>query len=289
MSAGGTIPQASAALELHAHLLPPKRNASLMRWAHRAMPDCPIPVDITVEQAIEDLRGAGAQTIVNLLFPLQAGEADELHAWGAQLTAANPDIVPLGGVHAEDADPAGVVRRAIEDHGMHGLKLHPMVQRFSPGHPALVPALGALAEYGLPLYVHTGFDEFYGWGFDVGELGAIAERHPEIPLVLCHSNFPRFAWAAQLARRHAQVWLDTTNSWAASEDAPAEQRAQLRAGLAGLFEAAPNRVVFGTDYPAGMGTLHDLHACAAELAPEGVDAPARMLENGRRLLGLMRG
>ena len=137
-------------------------------------------------------------------------------------------MVPVGGVHVDDADPERVVRTAIEDHGMRGLKLHPMVQRFSPGHPALEPAIAALAEYGLPLYVHTGFDEWYGWGYDLGELERIAERHPSIPLVLCHCAFPRIEWAAAMARRHPQVWLDTTNVFGSIELAPA---GAARAGL----------------------------------------------------------
>ncbi len=136
-------------------------------------------------------------------------------------------MVPVGGVHKDDPDPERVLRTAIEDHGMRGLKLHPMVQRFSPGDPALEPAIAALAEYALPLYVHTGFDEWYGWGYDLGELERIAERHPEIPLVLCHCAFPRLEWAAAMARRHPQVWLDTTNVFGSIEMAPEPARAGL--------------------------------------------------------------
>ena len=79
----------------------------------------------------------------------------------------------------------------------------------------------------MPLYVHTGFDEWYGWGYDLGELERIAERHPEIPLVLCHCAFPRLEWAAEMARRHPQVWLDTTNVFGSIELAPEPARAGL--------------------------------------------------------------
>jgi predicted TIM-barrel fold metal-dependent hydrolase len=152
-----------------------------------------------------------------------------------------------------------VLRTAIEDHGMRGLKLHPMVQRFSPGHPALAPAIAALAGYGLPLYVHTGFDEWYGWGYDLGELERIAAGHPEIPLVLCHCAFPRMEWAVAMARRHPQVWLDTTNVFASIELAPAPAREGLLQKVEELFDAAPDRIFFGTDYPAAMGSLAQLH------------------------------
>jgi hypothetical protein len=275
----------------HVHLLPAERTATLMRWLHRALPGVGIPADITWEGALADLRAAGAAQVVNLLFPLRAGEAGSLHEFGAALCAHDPGVAAVGGVHAEDTDPERVVRAAIEDHGMRGLKLHPMVQRFSPGDPRLRPALAALAEYGLPLYVHTGFAEWYGWGYDLGELTEIAARHPSIPLVLCHCAFPELGWAASMARRFPQVWLDTTNVFASIELAPPDARRRLEAEVLDLFEAAPDRVFFGSDYPAAMGTLDDLlsqaRAAAARLdatGPSGSagEAAARMGANARR-------
>lgn len=273
----------TAVTDPHAHLLPAERTAGLMRWLHRGLPGVAIPIDITWERALADLRDAGAQQVVNLLFPLQAGEAAELHRFGAALTAREPDVVPVGGVHSDDPDPERVVRTAIEDHGMRGLKLHPMVQRFSPGHPALEPAIAALAAYELPLYVHTGFDEWYGWGYDLGELERIAERHPRIPLVLCHCAFPRMEWAAAMARRHPQVWLDTTNVFASITLAPERARPVLAAKLEQLYDAAPDRVFFGTDYPAGMGALEELHG---QVAGSPVAAPhaERMAANASRFV-----
>jgi predicted TIM-barrel fold metal-dependent hydrolase len=260
----------TARVDPHVHLLPAERTAGLMRWLHRALPGVGIPVDITAGDALADLRAAGAHTVVNLLFPLRPGEAAELHRFGAELSCDDPAVIPVGGVHAEDEDPESVVRAAIEDHGMRGLKLHPMVQRFSPGHPALEPALAALAEYGLPLYVHTGFDEWYGWGYDLTELERIAERHPSIPMVLCHCAFPRIPWATEMARRHPQVWLDTTNVFGSIELAPAgEARERLVRELQTAFEAAPDRIFFGTDYPAAMGTLEELHTQVARSAVGG--------------------
>jgi predicted TIM-barrel fold metal-dependent hydrolase len=257
-----------AAVDPHVHLLPARRTETLMRWLLRALPDVGIPADITAERSLADLRAAGARRVVNLLFPLKPGEADELHAFGRALSDREPDVVPVGGVHAEDSDPEAVIRRAIEDHGMRGMKLHPMVQRFSPGHPGLAPAIAALEEYRLPLYVHTGFDEWYGWGYDLGELEAIAERHPGVPLVLCHCAFPRLEWAGEMARRFPQVWLDTTNVFATIDLLPGDQAADRLAAVGALVELAPERIFFGTDYPAAMGTLDKLHASASRALGE---------------------
>jgi predicted TIM-barrel fold metal-dependent hydrolase len=274
----------TARVDPHVHLLPAERTAGLMRWLHRGLPGVGIPVDITAEDALADLHAEGAHAMVNLLFPLAAGEADELHRFGAELSMQDPSVIPVGGVHVEDTDPEGVVRTAVEEHGMRGLKLHPMVQRFSPGHPALEPAIAALAEYALPLYVHTGFDEWYGWGYDLGELERIAERHPSIPLVLCHCAFPRLEWATEMARRHPQVWLDTTNVFGSIARVTSdEQRARLERDLAAAFEAAPDRIFFGTDYPAAMGTLGELHTQVAQ-SPIGGPRQERLAGNAERFV-----
>ena len=141
----------------------------------------------------------------------------------------------------------------------------------------------------LPLYVHTGFDEWYGWGYDLGDLERIAERHPEIPLVLCHCAFPRLDWAAAMARRHPQVWLDTTNVFGSIELAPEPARAGLLDKVADLFDAAPDRIFFGTDYPAAMGSLAELHGQIPPARAEQMAANAARFVNESFGLDLERG
>lgn len=273
-----------AAVDPHVHLLPDKRMETLMRWLLRALPDAGVPADIKADGALADLRAAGGRRVVNLLFPLCAGEADELHAFGRALSDREPDVVPVGGVHVEDDDPAGVIRRGIEEHGMRGVKLHPMVQRFSPGDPRLAGVWPVVEEHGLPFYVHTGFDEWYGWGYDLGELEAVAERHPGMPIVLAHCAFPRLEWAEEMARRFPQVWLDLTNVFGTIDLLPREQEEDRMAAVARLLDAAPDRIFFGTDYPAGMGTLERLHTRAsARLAELGADEAA-LGANAERLV-----
>ena len=111
----GILRRATATVDPHVHLLPAERTAGLMRWLHRGLPGVAIPIDITWERALADLRAAGAERVVNLLFPLRAGEAEELHRFGAALSAREPDVVPVGGVHKDDPDPEAC--RARRDRG----------------------------------------------------------------------------------------------------------------------------------------------------------------------------
>ena len=271
---------ATATTDPHVHLLPAERTAGLMRWLHRGLPGVAIPQDITWEGALDDLRAAGARRVVNLLFPLRAGEAEELHRFGAALSAREPDVVPVGGVHKDDPDPERVVRTAIEDHGMRGLKLHPMVQRFSPGHPALEPAIAALAATRCRCTCTRASTSGTGGATTWASWSASPSDIHEIPLVLCHCAFPRLEWAAEMARRHPQVWLDTTNVFGSIELAPEPARAGLLDKVADLFDAAPDRDLLRHRLPGRDGVAR----AAARPGPAPAASAEQMAANAARFV-----
>ena len=242
--------------DCHTHLFPPDRMGKLMRWIHRAVDDYRVPVDITADEAIRDLRAAGAVRWANLLFPIVPGEAPLLHTWGRVLAERVPEITPFGGVHVHDRDPLGIVQEAIEGQGMAGLKFHPMVQEFNPWDSRLEPALSYLEDAGRPIYIHTGYDAWYGHEFDRAGMEEMLQRHPDLPVVVPHLGFPDLEWGFGLADRFQQVWLDLTNvpgsfEWMGVSD---DLVAVLHQGMA----RHRGRVLMGTDYPAGMGNLEEI-------------------------------
>lgn len=249
---------AAAFYDCHTHLFPAERMAGLMRWIHRAIPDLDVPVDITADRAVLDLRASGAVRWANLLFPIAPGEATSLHEFGAALADRVPEITPFGGVHVADADPVGVVEEAIEGLGMAGLKFHPMVQRFDPWDTRLEPVMGYLERRGVPIFIHTGYDEWYGHHLDRIGLEAMLAAHPGLPVVLPHLGFPDLAWAFELADRFPQVWLDLTNVPGSFAWLGHEEDDPLRQTLLDGVERHHGRVLMGTDYPVGMGNLDEI-------------------------------
>jgi predicted TIM-barrel fold metal-dependent hydrolase len=246
-------------IDCHTHILPQDRMTKLVRWAHRGLIARGVPPDITPDQAVADLRRNGAVRWANLLFPLFPNEAQGLHAWGAELAERYPEMTPFGGVLADDPDPLGVVQEAIERHGMAGIKFHPMVQRFVPWDERLRPVLHYLEGGSRPVYVHTGYEDWYGWSFDREGLERMLDDYPDLPVVLPHVGYPDLEWGFGLAERFPNVWLDLTNvvgSIRMFDEAEAAERtgAILRAGL----NTAAGRVMMGTDHPAGMGTIEEI-------------------------------
>ena len=228
----------------------------LMRWIHRAVLQFDVPVDITAEQAVEDLRAAGAVRWANHLFPIGRGEARYLHSWGRDLADRVAEITPFGGVHIEDPDPLAIVREAIEDFEMAGLKFHPMVQGFNPWDPDLESVLSYLDAAAIPIFVHTGYDKAYGYDCDRTGMEQMLTRYPGMPVVLSHVGFPDLEWGFSVADRFPQVWLDLTNVPGSLQvmDQPEDLLATFHAGLG----RHRDRVLMGTDYPAGMGTIDQI-------------------------------
>jgi len=247
-------------LDCHTHVFPEHRMGKLVRWIHRALPDHGVPLDTTPDQAVADLRRNGAVRWANLLFPVWPNEARSLHAWGAELAERYPEMTPFGGVRPDDDDPLGVVEEAIDGFGMAGLKFHPYVQGFVPWDERLAPVLDYLEAAGRPIYVHTGYELWYGETFDRAGLEGMLRDRPGLPVVLPHIGYPDFEWAFTLADRHPLVWLDVTNVAGSillvDPDDPehARQADAFRSGLTRFH----GRVMFGTDHPAGMGTVEEI-------------------------------
>ena len=257
-------------LDCHIHILPPGRTSGLVRWIKKSFPEHPSREDMTPEDILEDLRECGVGTVFNLVFPLREEETDFLNEFSRELAASHDGIVPFGSLHIETPRKDEVAERCLTELGLAGIKLHPYAQRFEAFSPAFEPMFRKLNELKRPFIVHTGFDVFYGKTQDLEYLGGILEGYPEMPVVLVHSLFPRLELALSLMKRHELLYLDMTNviacvkyylddpgfwaSQAGFEDVPDSFDHFYR-----ILDGFSDRVMFGTDHPAGMGSPRTIY------------------------------
>lgn len=235
-----------------------------MRWVHRGIPGHPVPADITVRQAVADLRAAGVERFFSAVFPLAPGEARDLNRFNAALSREIPEMIPLGTVHQDDDDPAAIAEEALRDLSLRGIKLHPMMMGASPGDPRLAPVFALAEEAGLPLLVHTGFEEGYGRTADKEGWERLFRSYPRLTFLLAHAFFPDLPYAFSLLARFGNVHLDFTNVlgmflW--KEDPlpfGISRPAWRKEDLVAAIEIHSDRIVFGSDHPAGMGTMEEI-------------------------------
>ena len=110
-----------------------------------------LPGDIESLLAAE--KACGVDRMVLLPVSGKPERCRELNRWAAQSARNHPEIIPFGILH-----PAGPWREELAlllEHGLKGVKLHPMIQRFSLADPATCELLGAIAGSGLPVLVDT--------------------------------------------------------------------------------------------------------------------------------------
>lgn len=247
-------------IDVHVHLLPPRRMAGLLRWMHRYYPQHPVPIDVTLDECLADYAALGADYIFNLVYPIEAAETRPLLAFNLELHARHPWIIPWGSLHPDDPDKERIVDEAIAG-GCFGFKFHPFIQRFDPADPRMLPAYQALQRHRRPVVFHTGFEEFYGLSLPVSTMEQIVRSFPQLPVVFAHSLFPEFAEAFRIVERYDSVRIEMTNVFGALYDdrylAAGHERAgkTLHDGLLHLSE----RIMFGSDHPAGLGTLAEVY------------------------------
>lgn len=251
-------------IDTHVHLYPPRRLGGLMRWVHRGMPGHPVPVDITVEETVADLRAAGVESFFSAVFPIAPGEARGLNRFNADLARRVPGLIPLGTAHQGDDDPGAVAEEALGPLGLKGIKLHPMVMKMAPADPRMAGVYAAAQEAGRPLLVHTGFEEGYGRTPEKDQWERLFAAYPRLTFILAHAFFPDLPYAFSLLPRFGNVLLDLTIvigmlRWG---DGPlpfgVSRSPWGEREFAAALDANASRVLFGSDHPAGSGTIGEI-------------------------------
>jgi predicted TIM-barrel fold metal-dependent hydrolase len=272
-------------VDCHAHLLPPRRTYKLIEWTLRFNPHHPIPLDVTLDALLDEYARAGVDLVWNFAHAIFPDETEPLNAWNRRLGQDHPRIVPFGTCHPLAPDPVAVVDRCFGEHGFHGMKFHPFVQRFTPWEERWFPVWERIERHRGIVVFHTGFEDFYGGPLAIERFEPVLRAFPELVIVFAHANYPRVAAAFELVAKYPNLHVDTVHVFSKLSDSwdPAQQASvwsQLRAGI----EAFPDRVMFGTDHPSGTGTLARMYEDfrAFGLAPE-IEAKLAG-ETARRLL-----
>lgn len=122
-----------------------------------------------------------------------------------------------------------LLRRAVREYGMRGLKLHPASYRSLPDGPDTIRMLRLAGELGVPALFHCGDEEYtlplqieraamlcpettiilghMGGYFHVDDAIAAAERRPNLLLETSAMPFPqKIAWAVQRVGAHRVLY-----------------------------------------------------------------------------------
>jgi predicted TIM-barrel fold metal-dependent hydrolase len=182
---------------------------------------------------------------------------DEVAAFAAEhadIAIAFASIDPTRGPEA-----VREARRLVASGGIHGLKLHPPLQQFSPNDPIAYPLYEVFAEAGLPVLFHTGHS-----GIGSG-----------MPIILAHPSFPWQDEAISMCLHKPTIYIDLSG-WSPKYFSPT------------LLQYAntllKHKVLFGSDYP--LITPDRWLADFEKISIRDEVRPLILKENARRLFGL---
>jgi predicted TIM-barrel fold metal-dependent hydrolase len=236
-------------------------------------------------------QGVARAGLVNYPSPEVMGFDRTTNDFVAAYRDARPEVfLAWGGMFpAAEADPAGEVRRLLDELRLDGIKVHPPHQGFAAnayldGLDGLRALYAGCQERCVPVMVHTGTSVFPGARSRLGDPMAVddvAVDFPELRVVMAHCGRPLwYDEAFFVARRHPNVWVDLSGI-------PPQQ---IPAKLPWL-ERIGDKVLWGTDWPSPG--VRDLRANLDRFLalPELDDALKRkiLVENPARLFPPRRG
>jgi predicted TIM-barrel fold metal-dependent hydrolase len=249
--------------------------ASLRRWSGDMLPEGDLPLDATL--AAMDAGGVDFGLLSawhGPQGPLIAN--DEVAAWVAE----HPDR--LGGLAAVDLrDPMGAVRelrRCVSELGFKGLRVVPWLWDLPPNDRRYYPLYAACVELGVPFCTqvgHTGPLRRSETGRPIPYLDDVALDFPDLVVVAGHIGYPWTEEMVALARKHANVHIDTS-AYTTRRYPPELVRYLRNDGRA--------KVMFGTNWPMIAPARALQHVDELELDP---DACRRFLgTNARAVFGI---
>jgi len=166
----------------------------------------------------------GALTMVS-------GSTTSQRAALVQLHAQQRWIVPLVWVNPSSHSVADV-EALLRDHRFAGLKFHPSVHGFPADSAALDPFMQLAATYRVPVQFHSATDD----NAKPARIIALAQRHPDVPVLMIHTELGQLDKTAVLAQIAPVPNIYAETSWTNSESI-----------LQAMSVLDSSRTIFGTD------------------------------------------
>ncbi len=251
--------------------------SSLRRWTGGKIPDDELPIEATI--AAMDGAGVGFGLLTAWHSPRDGAmiSNEEVAGW----VAAHPDR--FAGLAAVDLNrPMEAVRelrRCVQELGFVGLRMLPWLWEVPPTDRRFYPLYATCVELGVPFCTqvgHTGPLRPSEPGRPIPYIDQIAIDFPELVIVGGHVGYPWTEEMVAVARKHENVYIDTSAYTTAR--LPAELVAYVKT------ESGSRKVLFGSNWPmiAPAAALDGLDRLGLD-----EERSARYLhENARRVFSL---
>jgi predicted TIM-barrel fold metal-dependent hydrolase len=214
---------------------------SLWRWTGQGPPEREVPIRATVEAM--DAAGVGFGLLSAWHGPGGALISnEEVAGW----VAAYPER--FGGLAAVDLsrpmEAVRELRRCVTELHFQGLRVIPWLWEVPPTDRRFYPLYAACVELDVPFFTqvgHTGPLRPSETGRPIPYIDQVAIDFPELVIVCGHIGYPWTEEMVAVARKHANVYIDTSAYTVKRYPPELVRYMQTGSGRA--------KVLFGTNYP----------------------------------------
>lgn len=229
-----------AIIDFHAHAFPDflaPRALEALSEGSGVFPE----TDGTAAGLVAHLDRCGVDAAVVLSIATTPKQVESILSWSAAIQSNR--LIPFASIHPETADAAGVVAK-IRESGIRGIKLHPLYQNFCVDERRMYPTYEAVAEAGLVLLLHAGYDIAYAEEDNAAphRIARVLADFPNLKLVLAHMGGWKLTESVIENLVGKNAWIDTSYSVGYLTD---EQVRFI------LDHHNTDQILFGSDTPWG--------------------------------------
>lgn len=260
-------------IDFHAHAFPDALAATTIPFLEQKG-SVRAALDGRVSSLISSMDSAGITQSVVCSIATRPKQFRSILDWSRSIRSER--ITPFPSFHPESPQALDEIDE-IHREGFQGIKLHPYYQDFFLDEPRLLPVFARIADLGLILVMHTGFDIGFPRELraDPAKIAALMRQFPRLKFIATHLG----SWQQWQEVHEELVGTDAYFDIAFSlEFLPKELARKI------ILDHPADRVLFGSDSPwaAQQDTIGLLRSL--ELGP---DREAQILgENAARLLAL---
>ncbi len=196
-------------------------------------------LDGHIATLLRSMEEAGIDRSVVVSIATKPDQFGPILRWSEEIRSER--LIPFPSIHPADREALAHID-AIADAGFKGIKLHPYYQDFTIDDPAMDPLYRRMAERGLRLVAHTGFDIAFPRRriADPRRIRRVVDRHPDLIFIATHLG----AWADWSETRR---WLIGRPIYLEVSFALPYMTPELAVSM--LTEHPADYLLFGTDSP----------------------------------------
>jgi predicted TIM-barrel fold metal-dependent hydrolase len=192
------------------------------------------------------------------------GPAAQVNDETAAFVRSRPDkYIGFLSVHPDDPGKLEEMERGTQDLGLKGVKLGLNYQNADPLGEGAAEIFRYAENHGLPLMLHQGTSPIQFADIDFAHprhTDRIAMAFPNLTIIMAHIGHPFYIESLMVARKHPNVWIDTSA-------AVLRPYGLYQALVAAQEWGVLDRLLFATDYPAStpeesMRLLRNVNAAA---------------------------